>query len=81
MDVNDDTKQMPLRSRDMSFWLALVFLVTPVYVIVPLCWAYTLYTSRRLFQRRGAPGSDPLHNWEAVLFAYCLFEVRGSVVA
>ncbi|KAG8882946.1 hypothetical protein FRB97_007542 [Tulasnella sp. 331] len=79
LDVNDDTKQMSLRPRDVTFWLALIFLVTPVYAIVPLSWAHALYTSWRLYVRQGAIGSDPLQKWEVVLFAYCVFEALFSI--
>ncbi|KAG9005756.1 hypothetical protein FRB94_001322 [Tulasnella sp. JGI-2019a] len=79
LDVNDDTKPMPVSTRDASFWLALVFLVTPVWIIVPLSWTYTLYTSWKLYVRRGVAGSDPLQTWEVVLFAYSLFEVLFSI--
>lgn len=76
-------KPMDFGRRDLSFWLALVFLVAPLYLVTPLSWAYTAYTARRLYLSRYHDVhtlSSTLAVWEWALFVYCVFEVSPTVI-
>lgn len=69
LDAEHDEMPLPVGQRDWTFWAALCLLVGPVYAVVPLSWAYTLYTGRRIYLQ------ESLRYWELALFGYTLFEV------
>lgn len=71
LDAESDEVQLPIGTRDWTYWAALCFAVVPVYSVVPLSWAYTLYTFRRLYLK------ETLQYWELSLLGYTLFEVSG----
>ncbi|KAG9044194.1 hypothetical protein FS837_008653 [Tulasnella sp. UAMH 9824] len=75
-------KPIDFGRRDLSFWLTLVFLVAPIYLVTPISWAYSLYTIRRLYLSRRNDVLSPsstLAGWEWALFAYCVFESAFSI--
>ncbi|KIO32732.1 hypothetical protein M407DRAFT_4250 [Tulasnella calospora MUT 4182] len=81
-DDDECNKPMDFGRRDPSFWVALLFIVAPVYLVTPISWAYTLYTARRLYLSRYndvLPLSSSLAVWEWALFAYCVFESAFSI--
>lgn len=76
LDVHDAEMQIPVASRDMSFWLTLIFAVIPIYLVTPLSWVYALYAARRLLLPPAGSGSTPMKAWEIILLCHCSFEVR-----
>ncbi|KZW04256.1 hypothetical protein EXIGLDRAFT_709620 [Exidia glandulosa HHB12029] len=74
LDV-DEHPRPPLR-RSRSFYLCLVLLVAPVYSLVPLSWAYVLYSLATLHTLLDGWQWSWLHR---ALFLYCLSEVLFSL--
>ncbi len=72
-----DVQQQPSR-RDTSFWIALLFLVAPIYVVTPLSWTFILYqlwlqTSEKSYSIAS------LSPWKTPLIFFCVLEVCSAV--
>lgn len=64
-------KPHPPRSKDLSFYLVLLFAVIPIWSVVPVSWAFVIYSLRT--------GKIYTFAWKGRLyFAVALCEVRSS---
>ena len=68
--IEDISEKLHLpRRRDLSFYLVLILAVLPLWSIVPLSWAFVIYSLRS--------GAIWWYSWKSqALFAVALVEVR-----
>ncbi len=70
VDISEVTQ--PRSHRRLDFYFVLIFMVAPVWFIVPACWVFAIYTT--------AFGDLYSYGWKGrTLYSIALFEVRASL--